>query len=908
MSVESPQSDTELLHAVRAGNAPAYGRLYERHVAAARALARHLVHGEDEVEDVVAESFTKILDLVGRGGGPDTAFRTYLLTVVRRTVHDRSRVQSHQVTGGEAEPFDPGLPFVDPSLAGLDGSPIARAYLSLPERWRAVLWHIEVEAARPATVAPLLGLSANGVAALAYRAREGLRQAYLQAHLASSPPHECRPVLGRLGAYVRGGLTRRDTKAVDEHVSDCSGCRTVLRELTEVNRSLRAVVGPLVLGTAAAGYATAMAESGFAHSRLMANGLPRALGLLRRLPGPQWLVVSGGAATVLAVAAAFALVPAGPPAPVARSADSVQPSPFKAPPLLPSHIQPTTRPERVPAREPAAPPAQARPEQARAGLRATIAVMGSLVRAQRGIVAMRLRNDGDVPSEEVYTAIELPPGVTLVTPRGRTQGVIPITSRQTTRTTRTAGTAGTASTVRTARTPSTVRAGAGAAVAGAPVRPVGIVDGWVCRPAGSGARCARRPLGAGRRTAVFLRVQVAAEAPVGQGPTLRVEAGPIKLTARAATGVRPSGAPARFAADGKVTVRAVGNSFLTCPAEREDCLEARRRRGDQRDNDLWPMRLLDEDSAAGTQASSGAVLALPKGSRVVWAGLYWSASVQEAGPIKLRPPGRKGYVTIQPGQVAHRALPAGPAYQAYADVTGLVSGGRRQGIWWAADAPMGAVSPDHETDPPTEEDTFGHVTVAPVAGGVPGRAAWEQGMAAGGVPAQAVRERGTVARAAGGVPGRAVRERGTVARAVLGGHAGWSLVVVATDPRLPYSQAVVVDGAAVIGGGTGPVRVPLGGLEPAASAARAELVTWEGDADLGGDKVSLGSGPLEPAGGDQDPANVFDGSSNGVTEMTFGVDVDTVSGALRARPALTIVAEKDVVLFGAAAVSVRARP
>jgi len=38
-----------------------------------------------------------------------------------------------------------------------------------------VLWHSEIEGARPAEVASLLGLTANGVAVLAYRAREGLR-------------------------------------------------------------------------------------------------------------------------------------------------------------------------------------------------------------------------------------------------------------------------------------------------------------------------------------------------------------------------------------------------------------------------------------------------------------------------------------------------------------------------------------------------------------------------------------------------------------------------------------------------------------------------------------------------------------------------------------------------------------
>jgi hypothetical protein len=75
------------------------------------------------------------------------------------------------------EAFDPGVPFADPAAADLERTMIARAFASLPQRWQAVLWHTEIEGARPAEVATLLGLTANGVAALACRAREGLRQA-----------------------------------------------------------------------------------------------------------------------------------------------------------------------------------------------------------------------------------------------------------------------------------------------------------------------------------------------------------------------------------------------------------------------------------------------------------------------------------------------------------------------------------------------------------------------------------------------------------------------------------------------------------------------------------------------------------------------------------------------------------
>ena len=174
-----PPGDADLIAASRAGDAAAYDTLYRRHVASAHSLARQLVRNRAEADDVVAETFAKILDLLHRGGGPDDAFRPYLLTAVRRSAYDRHRAERRQLVTDEMETFDRGVPFADPAVADLERTMIARAFASLPERWQAVLWHTEVEGARPADVAPLLGLTANGVAALAYRAREGLRQAYL---------------------------------------------------------------------------------------------------------------------------------------------------------------------------------------------------------------------------------------------------------------------------------------------------------------------------------------------------------------------------------------------------------------------------------------------------------------------------------------------------------------------------------------------------------------------------------------------------------------------------------------------------------------------------------------------------------------------------------------------------------
>ncbi|MEE2048298.1 sigma-70 family RNA polymerase sigma factor, partial [Nocardiopsis tropica] len=243
----------------------------------------------------------RVLSVIRRGKGPEDSFRPYLLTAVRNAAYDRGRGEKRQVVTDDMESLVPGQPFVDPALEGLERSLIARAFLSLPERWQAVLWHTEIEGTKPAEAAPLLGMNPNGVAALAYRAREGLRQAYLQMHLAGGAAAEaCRPTLGLLGGYVRGGLSKRDTAKVDTHMDGCADCREVYAELMDVNVGLRGVVLPLVVGSGAAGY-LALTPGGAATGAWWGR-------MSRR---QQQAAAGGAAAAGMAVAVALALTGGG---------------------------------------------------------------------------------------------------------------------------------------------------------------------------------------------------------------------------------------------------------------------------------------------------------------------------------------------------------------------------------------------------------------------------------------------------------------------------------------------------------------------------------------------------------------------------------------------------------------------
>ncbi|MBA2573930.1 MAG: sigma-70 family RNA polymerase sigma factor [Nocardioidaceae bacterium] len=288
-------SDPELISAVRGGDGQAYGVLFERHRRAALSLARQIA-GPSDAEDLVSDAFIKVLRVLFEGGGPDLAFRAYLLTAVRRLHIDRIRSNSKVSPSDQLEQFDPGVPFVDPAVSHFENTAAAKAFASLPERWQVVLWHLEVEGQKPAEVGPLLGLTANSVSALAYRAREGLRQAYLQMHMADTAAEDCRWVTERLGAYVRKGLSRRDATKVDQHLDECSRCAAVYLELTEVNSNLSAIIAPLVLGSAAAGYVAGT------------TGSTSAVGVLSLFAKAGHLATAHTAATTAGAAAVSAAV------------------------------------------------------------------------------------------------------------------------------------------------------------------------------------------------------------------------------------------------------------------------------------------------------------------------------------------------------------------------------------------------------------------------------------------------------------------------------------------------------------------------------------------------------------------------------------------------------------------------
>ncbi|MCP2254973.1 RNA polymerase sigma factor, sigma-70 family [Prauserella aidingensis] len=438
-------SDAELIASVRAGQLECYGTLYERHVSAAYNLARQLARTSMEADDLVSDAFSKVLDTLRGGKGPDSAFRAYLLTAVRHGAYDKTRRDKKldlaedmttvtTVGGAGAEALT--VEFSDTALEGLERTLAAKAFAKLPERWQAVLWHTEIEGATPAEVAPLLGLTANSVSALAYRAREGLRQAYLQVHLAEVSASTCHATADKLGAWTRDGLSKRERAQVEAHLDDCADCQALAAELADVNGALRAVIAPLVLGGGVLGYlavagggkaaaATAIGAGTAAGSAGAAAGAGGsgggAAGAAAGAPREFVGVAGSGVAMAAAVALALTAGGGGQQIPTAAEQPQQQPPAAQAPnePAAPPPGQPAPNDPRPAPNEPAPqqpPPAPNvsepdSPEPASVG--ATVDQQGVELVAGGGPadLPITVRNNGGTLSDPIDVTLNLPNGV-----------------------------------------------------------------------------------------------------------------------------------------------------------------------------------------------------------------------------------------------------------------------------------------------------------------------------------------------------------------------------------------------------------------------------------------------------------------------------------------------------------------
>ncbi|MEJ7648168.1 MAG: sigma-70 family RNA polymerase sigma factor [Nakamurella sp.] len=216
-----------------------YAELFTRYHDAAMRRARSFQCPSMSCDDLVSESFARVLDALRDGNGPRTAFRAYLLMTMRNVFYERDRRGDGRVfpTGDDSD-LDSHTGFDADSIS--DQGVMQEAFGSLNTRWRTVLWQSQVQQLSYAEIAAQHGISATATTSLINRAREGLRQAYVQAHASAQQPDLCGPTVAMLGAWFRNSLKSADRAAVSEHLLACRHCRDLADELHEINTNLPA--------------------------------------------------------------------------------------------------------------------------------------------------------------------------------------------------------------------------------------------------------------------------------------------------------------------------------------------------------------------------------------------------------------------------------------------------------------------------------------------------------------------------------------------------------------------------------------------------------------------------------------------------------------------------------------------
>jgi RNA polymerase sigma factor (sigma-70 family) len=707
------QSDGELITAARLGDNDAYTELYLRHVDAARAAARAISRSRSDADDIASEAFTKVYKTLQNGGGPELAFRPYLLTAVRNVFYDRVRRNREEPSDEMAEQVNIAL--IDAADSKEDRSLAVAAYATLPERWQLVLWHTEVEGRSASEVAPLLGLAPNAVAALAYRAREGLRQAFLQAHL-KQQADDCEEHAGQLGAYVRDGLSARDRRKVDAHLEQCESCTGLVAEIGAVNSTLKVALIPVLLGVPAAAYLSGLGGKGV-------------LAWFARAPKKQQAAAVGSAAAVVVAASALALgiglrdtpsqavgvtttaVATGSNADASTgtsgggdtadvSADSVDVEATDDSVVTTDSAQPAppTTPASTTAGIPTLPPLSPIPNPGGGGSSVGGGGSSSGTTLPRGVLPSVLPRSTTTTTAPPTTIVT----TTTTTPPTTTTSTEPPTTTTTTTTTTTVP-APPSFTAELTAAPMATRGGqaqfnVGVKNTGTTASPVTLTvtlpsgatlaevvgTTWTCTGIGTATvSCTLPTLAAGAASSFELVVDVATSftgaltvEPVVAAPAGAVlTATPLTIQLADVTGILRQ----EYA---RGSVEAIGNTVITCVDSDPDCADARAGVGVQLDRGSFVMQNVTT-TGVGTFNSSQADLTVS--GTISRAYLTWGGDTLQ-GVVSAPDPTAKGTVTfVTPDNVAHTVVGQvseidigggdTTSYVAWADVTSLVAGG-----------------------------------------------------------------------------------------------------------------------------------------------------------------------------------------------------------------------------------------
>lgn len=225
-------TEADLLASVRDGDMAAFTELVSLNRGPAMMVARSIVDAAT-ADDVVADVFERLWVVLRKGQGPRYSLRPYLLQMVRNRAIDSLRRRNEIPVESIGDGAEPGVEDADSRVVRI-------AFEALPQRWQTALWLGVVESCSHAEIGRELKVGEGAATQLLHRAREGLRQSYLDAQI--GPDEECERLSGLFGSYVRGRSGLRNSRKVAAHLEECESCRAALAKTQQLNSRLGAVL------------------------------------------------------------------------------------------------------------------------------------------------------------------------------------------------------------------------------------------------------------------------------------------------------------------------------------------------------------------------------------------------------------------------------------------------------------------------------------------------------------------------------------------------------------------------------------------------------------------------------------------------------------------------------------------
>jgi RNA polymerase sigma-70 factor, ECF subfamily len=166
---DDPFGDARRADRIRAGDGAALVELYDRHAAAALAVALRVVGGREEAEDVVHDAFVAVWRKIDRFDSERGSLRAWLLTIVRNRAIDRVRARRAAIDVDDADERSllrtgPN-PTWEAALERTAAGDLRRAMESLPDDQRRAIELAYFEGHTYREVADLTGVppgTANG--------------------------------------------------------------------------------------------------------------------------------------------------------------------------------------------------------------------------------------------------------------------------------------------------------------------------------------------------------------------------------------------------------------------------------------------------------------------------------------------------------------------------------------------------------------------------------------------------------------------------------------------------------------------------------------------------------------------------------------------------------------------------